>query len=160
MTRSDAGSDVRVVQELEFSPGGYQRGYPSASEPFMARATFLIIEPEQEEGLSSRKLLLETAKHNVLTAYSNKEGLEIFSKHPVDAVVVHAAIDDIPCGKMVERIKEERDVPVILISPTGLDQCKPADMVLGSHKPEELLNELEQITNAVQKRNRAGQRAS
>ncbi|MFL6299281.1 MAG: response regulator [Terriglobales bacterium] len=125
----------------------------------MARATFLIIEPEQEEGLSSRKLLLETAKHNVLTAYSNKEGLEIFNKHPVDAVVVHASIDDIPCGKMVERIKKERDVPVILISPTGLDRCKPADVVLGSHKPEELLNELEEITNAVQKRDRADQRA-
>src|SRR3954454_19838477 len=115
MTRSDAGSDVRVVQELEFSPGGYQRGYPSASERFMERATFLIIEPEQEEGLSSRKLLLETAKHNVLTAYSSKEGLEIFGKHPVDAVVVHASRGDTARGKMCRTIKKERDVPVILI---------------------------------------------
>jgi DNA-binding response OmpR family regulator len=157
MTRSDAGSDVRVVQELEFSPGGYQRGYPSASERFMERATFLIIEPEQEEGLSSRKLLLETAKHNVLTAYSSKEGLEIFGKHPVDAVVVHASVDDIPCGKVVERIKKERkDVPVIVISPTGLDQCKPADMTIGSHKPEELLNALEELTNAAEKTRRVG----
>ena len=122
----------------------------------MARATFLIIEPEQEEGLSSRKLLLETAKHNVLTAYSNKEGLEIFDKHEVDAVVVHASVDDIPCHEMVERIKQDRrQMPVIVISPTGLDQCRPADMVLGSHKPEELLNELEKITNAVQKREKA-----
>jgi len=122
----------------------------------MARATFLIIEPDQADGLSSRKLLLETAKHNVLTAHSNKEGLEIFGKHPVDAVMVHASLDDVPCGKMVETIKKERgDVPVIVISPTGLDQCQPADMVLGSHKPEELLNELEEITNAVQKRDKA-----
>jgi len=123
----------------------------------MERATFLIIEPEQEEGLSSRKLLLETAKHNVLTAYSSKEGLEIFGKHPVDAVVVHASVDDIPCGKVVERIKKERkDVPVIVISPTGLDQCKPADMTIGSHKPEELLNALEELTNAAEKTRRVG----
>src|SRR3954464_5234013 len=139
-----------------FPRSGYQSSYQPASERFMERATFLVIEPEQEEGLSSRKLLLETAKHNVLTAYSNKEGLEIFSKHQVDAVVVHASVDDIPCGKMVERIKKERkDVPVIVISPTGLDQCKPADRVVGSHKPEDLLNELEAITNAVQKREKA-----
>jgi DNA-binding response OmpR family regulator len=122
----------------------------------MARATFLVIEPDQPEGLSSRKLVIETAKHNVLTAHSAKEGLEIFNKHPVDAVVVHASIDDIPCGKIVERIKKQRkEMPVIVISPTGLDQCKPADKVLGSHKPEELLNQLEEITNAVQKRERA-----
>jgi DNA-binding response OmpR family regulator len=122
----------------------------------MARATFLVIEPDQPEGLSSRKLVLETAKHNVLTAHSGKEGLEIFDKHPVDAVVVHASVDDIPCGKVVERIKQERsELAVIVISPTGLDQCKPADKVLGSHKPEELLNELEDLTNAVQKRDKA-----
>jgi len=120
-----------------------------------------VIEPDQPEGISSRKLVLETAKHNVLTAGSNKEGLEISRKHPLDAVVVHASVDDIHCGAMVENIKsQQKQMPVIVISPTGLDQCKPADMVLGSHKPEELLNQLEEITNAVQKRSHATERAS
>jgi DNA-binding NtrC family response regulator len=122
----------------------------------MARATFLVIEPDQPEGLSSRKLVLETAKHNVLTAHSHKEGLEILGKHSVDAVVVHASVDDIPCGKVVESIKSQQpQMPVILISPTGLDQCTSADIVLGSHNPEELLNELEEITDAVEKRKKA-----
>ena len=39
------------------------------------RLSFLIIEAEPSDGLSTRKLLLESAKHNVITAYSGKEGV-------------------------------------------------------------------------------------
>jgi len=42
------------------------------------RLSFLIIETEPSDGLSTRKLLLESAKHNVITAYSGKEGVETF----------------------------------------------------------------------------------
>ena len=34
------------------------------------RLAFLVIEPEPHEALSTRKLVLETAKHNVITAHS------------------------------------------------------------------------------------------
>lgn len=74
----------------------------------MGRAVFLIIEMEQPEGLSSRKLVIETAKHNVLTAYSGKEGLEIFRKHEVDAVVIHSSITDMPCSDVAKQIKEHK----------------------------------------------------
>jgi DNA-binding response OmpR family regulator len=110
---------------------------------------FLIIEKEQPEGLSSRKLVVETAKYNVLTAYSAKEGLEIFKEHPVTAVVLHAGVDDIACDSVVKTIKSQQpDVPVILLSATGLDQCKPADKIVGSHNPEELLKTLQLLLAA------------
>src|ERR1051326_6469868 len=52
------------------------------------RLTFLIVESEPQQGLSTRKLLIETAKHNVLTAYSPHEGLETLRRFPyVDCIV-------------------------------------------------------------------------
>src|SRR4051812_2283525 len=44
------------------------------------RLGFLIIESERSDGLSTRKLLLESAKHNVVTAYSGKEGVEMYKR--------------------------------------------------------------------------------
>jgi CheY-like chemotaxis protein len=53
------------------------------------RLGFLIIESERTDGLSTRKLLLESAKHNVVTAYSGTEGVEMYNRFPsVDAVCI------------------------------------------------------------------------
>ena len=38
----------------------------------MGRPTILIVEPEPNEALSARKLVVETAKFNVTTAYSER----------------------------------------------------------------------------------------
>jgi len=115
----------------------------------MERATFLIIENENPEGLSSRKLVIETDKHNVLTAYSGKEGLQICDKFPVDAVVIHAGIRDIPCGEVVKKIKKKKpEMPVIVISPNVGQHCESADREIGSHDPQELLEVLKEIVAA------------
>jgi DNA-binding NtrC family response regulator len=112
----------------------------------IARAVFLVIEEENPEGLSTRKLVLETAKHNVLTAHSGAEGLEIFARHPVDAVVVHSAIKDVPCNQIVERIKEEKpQMKVILLAPSPAYRCSGADLTLPSHEPDKLLHALQDI---------------
>jgi CheY-like chemotaxis protein len=51
------------------------------------RLGFLIIESERTDGPSTRKLLLESAKHNVVTAYSGKESVEMYKRFPnVDAI--------------------------------------------------------------------------
>jgi DNA-binding response OmpR family regulator len=112
----------------------------------MARPTFLIIEQEQPEGLSSRKLVIETAKYNVLTAYSGTEGLEIFARHPVEAVVVHASIRDVPCTELIKRLKEQRPkTPVVVITPSLSYGCDSADREIGSHNPQELLEVLRDV---------------
>src|SRR4051812_48605380 len=48
------------------------------ARPLMARPTLLVAEPEPEAALSVRKLVLETAKFNVLTAHSDEETVELF----------------------------------------------------------------------------------
>ena len=39
----------------------------------MRRPTFIVAEPEPDQALSSRKILLETFKFNVITAHSEPE---------------------------------------------------------------------------------------
>lgn len=114
------------------------------------RPTFLIIEVEPREGISVRKLVLETAKHNVLTAYSGKEGLQMLETFPnVDAVVVHTGITDVACPKLVRSIKKVRpQVPVIALAPEVAAGCGPADHVISSHEPHTLLTILETIAAA------------
>lgn len=53
------------------------------------RLSFLVVENEPGQGLFTRKLLLESAKHNVVTAHSAQEGREMFERFPkVDSVVI------------------------------------------------------------------------
>ncbi len=105
---------------------------------------FLMIEVEQPEGISARKLVIETAKYNVLTAYSGAEGLLLFERFPVDAAVVHSQVQDIPCWRIVEEIKARRPgVPVVVLSP-GDYNCE-ADYVVSAYDPGELLATLRRV---------------
>ncbi len=108
------------------------------------RTTVLMIEPEQPESISVRKLVIETAKHNVITAYGGGEGLELFRKFPkVDAVVVHAGITDLPCSKVAKQVKEQRpEVPIFILAPNAGFRCRPADHIISSHDPGALLHAL------------------
>ncbi len=106
----------------------------------MARPVFLIVEVEQPDGLSTRKLILETAKYNVLTAHSGREGLEIAHKHPVDAIILHHGMKDVPLDKLARQLKRLcREVPLVYLAPGNTARMQPADHVLDSHDPRALL---------------------
>ncbi len=114
------------------------------------RPTFLIIEVESSEGISSRKLVVEIAKLNVLTAYSGREGLELFAKFPaVDAVVVHHGMQDIRCENIIAELKRLRpSIPVVLLAPDHNYTC-PADYVVSMHEPQNLLELLQRIAQST-----------
>jgi DNA-binding NtrC family response regulator len=102
----------------------------------------LMIEVEQPEGVSARKLVLETAKHNVITAYSAKSGLKLLERFPnVDAVVVHSRIADSSFQAIVRAVKAKHpSMPVIVLSPSGgAEDYKPADFVVDSMVPNDIL---------------------
>jgi response regulator RpfG family c-di-GMP phosphodiesterase len=105
------------------------------------RLVVLMIEVEQPEGVSSRKLILETARHNVITAYGGSVGLELLRRFPnVDAAVVHTELADSSFEEIVRELKKIRpDLPVIGISPAADRQAQGADYVLSSFDPEGLL---------------------
>ena len=110
----------------------------------------MMIEVEQPEGLSARKLVLETAKHNVITAYSGKYGLELLRRFPnVDLVVVHRYVDDMSPQDVIRQIKEiAPKMPLVLLSPLSDDMPMGADYVIPSHEPQMILELLEQAFGA------------
>jgi DNA-binding NtrC family response regulator len=103
------------------------------------RPTFIIAEPEPEQALSARKLVLETAKFNVITAHSMKELRELLELFPAsDAVVIH---ENLPGGNvplMVGEVKRRLpETPTILLSPNP--GARISDYEANSHDPQELL---------------------
>lgn len=101
-----------------------------------------MIEVEQPEGISTRKLVLETARHNVITAYRAAAGIELLRRFPnVDVVVVHTEMENATFSDTIREIKKIRNkIPVIGIGPRGeRDDRDGADYMLSSHDPQALL---------------------
>lgn len=114
----------------------------------MKSIVILMMEEEQPEGLSARKLVVETAKHNVLTAYNAKNGLELLHKFPkVDAVLVHESI----LAKNPELLAQVRAISptssIIVAAPLGNTSCPDATHIVDSHRPHALLQLLAQLFN-------------
>ena len=111
----------------------------------MARPTILIVEPEPSEALSVRKLVVETAKFNVTTAYSTSEARELLQKFPrVDAIVMIAEMPG--CEEVTKTAKSINfAMPVILLSANLTPRCANADHHISSHEPEALLSLLRSL---------------
>jgi DNA-binding NtrC family response regulator len=113
----------------------------------MIRPCFLVVDQEHSGSISTRKLVIETAKLNVITAYSGVEALETLTKFPkVDAVVLDAGVRDVPCTTLVNQIKQHQPgMPVILAGTLGHDYCPGADHYLETFDPNRLLKLLQEL---------------
>jgi CheY-like chemotaxis protein len=103
-----------------------------------------MVEVEQPEGISARKLILETARHNVITAYCEEDAVELLRRFPdVDLAVVHTELEDSAFESTVRRLKEVRpDLYIIAISPVASGTEAAVNLLLSSHDPQELLEVL------------------
>ncbi len=111
------------------------------------RLAFLVVEAEPAQGLSTRKLLLETAKHNVVTAYSPEEGERMFRRFPhVDVVAVDGAFGEAGCKKLVAGLKSHnKNIRVVAFVPNENARCGWADETVSSHDPAALLKLLQEM---------------
>ncbi len=116
---------------------------PSSAAP--KSLVILMMEAEQPEGISSRKLVVETAKHNVLTTYEPAAGLALLRRFPaVDAVLIHASVlDHLPLIPQVREISP--DTVVIVATPRLADHYEGADYTVPSHQPQVLLDLLAEV---------------
>jgi hypothetical protein len=106
----------------------------------MPRPTILVAEPEPNEALSVRKLVLETAKYNVLTAHQTHEAIDIFQLFPNINVAVLVMNGEIDCELIARSIKDVTDkIVVVALSGRIGDKCNRADHLLSSHEPEQLV---------------------
>ena len=87
----------------------------------MNRPCFLVIDREFPGSISTRKPVIETAKFNVLTAYSGKEALEVFAGFPAESgIVLDGGLDDVPCDELARQIKAlQPKVSIIGIATPG-----------------------------------------
>lgn len=112
----------------------------------MPRPAFLVAEPEPEQALSTRKLLLETFKFNVITAHSEGETIDLLHLFPnIDALILHCGIEDFDAENVIQAVKTTAPaLPIIALTPTEREYAW-ADHVVHSHDPEELLQLVHQL---------------
>jgi CheY-like chemotaxis protein len=106
------------------------------------RLVVLMVEVEQPEGISARKLILETARHNVITAYSGDGAIKLLRRFPnVDVAVIHTQLEDSQFTRLVDEIKKIRpDLPIVALCPILDRQVKGVDHTLSSYDPQLLLH--------------------
>lgn len=117
----------------------------------MMRPCFLVVDRETSSSISTRKLIIETAKFNVITAYSGQEAIDTLAKFPaIDGVVADAGMDDIECEDLVKALKEiSPKAPIIIICTPRGTPCEAADYTLESFDPRLLLALLEKLQPAA-----------
>ena len=127
----------------------------------MLRPCFLVIDREFPGSISTRKLVIETAKFNVLSAYSGKEALEQFTRFPaVNGIVLDGGLEDISSEELTLKLKAlQPNIPVIVIAAPGFNACPSADRQLESFDPAKLLEILRSLkpeaSAEIEKRNEA-----
>jgi CheY-like chemotaxis protein len=84
----------------------------------VSNASHLVLCVDDEVvGLHVRKILLERAGYKVLTAPDGRSGLEMFSTHPVEAVVLDYAMPGMHGGEVAEKMRQTKpEIPILLLS--------------------------------------------
>jgi CheY-like chemotaxis protein len=113
----------------------------------MTRPCFLVVDREYAGNISTRKLVIETAKLNVITAYSGPEAIETLKRFPnVDGIVADTQIEKMPFDDLIRSLKAIRPtIPVIAIGSPLSNESELADYQLESFEPARLLELLKTV---------------
>lgn len=113
----------------------------------MVRPCFLVVDREYALSISTRKLVIETAKLNVITAYSGVEAIATLSAFPgVHGAVLDAGLRDMPCRDLVRTLKHLKpELPIIVVGSEGQYERGEEDYFLTSFEPGELLAVLKEF---------------
>jgi CheY-like chemotaxis protein len=84
----------------------------------MTQNSHLVLCVDDEPiGLKVRCILLERAGYRVLTAQDGMEGLEIFSREPVQAVILDYSMPGMHGGEVASRMRQIKpEIPILLLS--------------------------------------------
>jgi len=111
------------------------------------RPCFLVLDQEYPGSISTRKLVIETAKLNVITAYGAAEAVETFERFPnVDGIVIDTELGGRTCEQLIDQMQEIRDdVPIVTVSPGGNNPCGKEQYHVSNFDPRRLLDVLQDI---------------
>jgi hypothetical protein len=103
----------------------------------MSRTTLIVAEPEPREALAVRKLVIETAKFDVLRAHGTRECRDLFQTFPMGGIVILVEDGFINIEYCASRIKKSyRHIPIIALTPRVAEKFESVDHTLSSHEPE------------------------
>jgi CheY-like chemotaxis protein len=105
----------------------------------MERQIVLIVEAERPEGVSARKLILESLQHHVMIAYTAKEALEMLTRVKVDVILIHTALDGTDCQQLAAQVRQhDAGIAILALSPGGVQTCGQIT-TLDSLRPDQLV---------------------
>jgi CheY-like chemotaxis protein len=122
---------------------------------------FILCIDDEELGLQIRKAVLEMAGYSVLTALNGSEGLDVFSREPVDLVVLDYSMPGMHGGAVAAQMRSRRpEVPIILLSayvnlPMDVIQIVDCSILKGDG-PELLLSKIQEFLSEQGNMNRSG----
>jgi CheY-like chemotaxis protein len=130
----------RESNQVRFSRGLEETSHES--RPARLRPIFLVTDPPDPETLSTRKLVIETAKFNVLTAFTSQEAIETIERVPITAAVLHENLDGATLAETILKIKRIcPDLPVFVVMPNPHPMTN-VDQAFSSFNPMELVEYL------------------
>ncbi len=81
------------------------------------RARLILCVDDEVVGLQVRKILLERAGYQVLTALDGRSGLEVFANEPIQAVILDYSMPGMNGGEVANRMRQTKpEIPILLLS--------------------------------------------
>jgi hypothetical protein len=114
----------------------------------MERPCYLVVDRDFPGSISSRKLVIETAKFNVITAYDGAEAVDCLKRFPkVDGVVLNADLEgDGQTSKLISDLRAiVPKLDVIVVSAGGYIRHDQSEHNVDSLNPKELLGCLQSL---------------
>jgi CheY-like chemotaxis protein len=120
----------------------------------MDRNRLVLCVDDEDVGLRVRTTVLERAGYRVLAAPNGKTALEIFSREPVEVVVLDYSMPEMLGGEVARRMRELKPrVPILLLSayieiPADVTSLVDLGMTKGEGVPM-LLRKLETLLSSA-----------
>lgn len=107
----------------------------------MENPTLILCVDDETVGLQVRRLLLERAGYRVLTALDGPTGIEVFTREPVEAVVLDYSMPGMTGGEVARNLRRIKpEVPILMLTaytslPPEMDGLIDMSMTKGEGAP-------------------------
>ncbi|MFN3412007.1 MAG: response regulator transcription factor [Exilispira sp.] len=91
----------------------------------------LIVEDERKF-LDILKLYFEKEGFDILTAETGEKGLELAIKNEIDFIILDRMLPGISGDELLQKVREFKNIPVLMLTAKGSDQDKIEGLLLGS----------------------------
>ena len=110
------------------------------------RPCFLVVDPEHGGSISTRKLVLETAKFNVITAYSCAEAEAVLERFPgMHGVILNSSMPDGSAAEFARKVRAQLPEAKLIIVGDQLAADVEVDTVVSTYSPGALLEATQRL---------------